>query len=95
MTKIYFKTDHVWNQCGGRLIYGFNQHYKYSSEDNCEFKLPWKTKNYGKMIIATFNEDQKWAYDECCKHMEWLGQSRPIINPNSGNYIFTAVFRVV
>lgn len=90
--SVYFNVSSIDGQCGGRLIYGFR---KWSDDGFDDYTFKTLTSHYlGKMIIATFNQRQKWAYDACCKNLTWLGQSKPIKNPNIGNYIFTAIFKV-
>lgn len=77
------------SQCGGRTIHSF---LNYSDGDNDPLEYI-KEIQKGKMLIATFNEYQRDAYEACCKEFTWLGQSKPIRNNSSGNYIFTAVFK--
>jgi hypothetical protein len=74
------------SQCGGIIIHSFNNYSDWS--------LKGLKKAYGgRMLIATFNQIQEKAYEDCCKTFTWLGQSKPILNPNSGNMIFTVIFK--
>lgn len=42
--------------------------------------------------VATFNQHQEKRYHELQQHYKIIGQSFPVKNPNSGNWIFAVVF---
>lgn len=87
---IYCDDSNIRGQCGGRLLYDFSNVNYYGDR----YTLAQILKEYkGYMLIATFNQHQEKAYLACCKTFTLLGQSTPIKNPNSGNYIFTAIFK--
>lgn len=81
--------DSIPSQCGGKIIHDFRF---YADEGRITFGKIKKSFR-GKMLIATFNQNQKLYYDACCKTFTWLGQSEPILNKNTDNYIFTVVFK--
>lgn len=79
----------LMGQCGGRVMHSFN-HYGYSDG----FTLNGVKRTYKRyMLVATFNQYQRDYYEECCKVFTLLGQSTPIKNPSTSNFIFTAVFK--
>jgi len=42
--------------------------------------------------IATFNQNQRERYFQLQNRYKILAQSQPVLNPNSGNWIFAVVF---
>lgn len=89
---IYAEVDTVPSQCGGKIIHSFSNYPEdgfYTLRTLAQIKKIYR----GLMLIATFNQLQREEYEACCKTFTWLGQSKPIRNPSTGNYIFTAVFK--
>lgn len=86
---VYVYVKDVPSQCGGKIIAGFSPYSDYNYFLLREVKHRYT--NY--MLIATFNQNQKAYYEECCKEFTLLGQSTPIKNPNTKNFIFTAIFK--
>lgn len=74
------------SQCGGRFIHSFS-----GLGDHTLAQVKYLYSDF--MLVATFNQTQKKAYLACCKTFTLLGQSTPIQNPHSYNYIFTAIFK--
>ena len=85
---IYCQSDSLYGQCGGRLLYHF------SDQGGSGYTLSEiKQACHGYMLVCTLNQKQKEVYDALCKKFTWLDQSVPIKNPNSGNMIFTVIFK--
>lgn len=91
MTTYAFVKDLPY-QCGGKLLYNFSSmKANRSHKDLAHIKFWYKDK----MLVATFNTQahQKAYFENMCQTFTLLSKSEPIYNSNSGNLVFTAVFK--
>jgi hypothetical protein len=75
--------------CGARLVHLFGHGHQTLSEIKAECFYANVS-----MVVATFNHKQKKAYEAMAKHFTIIGQSEPVLNKYTNNFIFSVTYKV-